>query len=185
MKGSRIALAVAAAAAIALPGGAALAATGHTQPAAKTFTTRTVAKKSAATKTVAATKTAATKTVRRASRPGGQTVIVSCLQKGQVRPASYMIACADGTQYLSKLHWSSWTSGEATATGRYSINPCTPNCAQGKYVTSNVLVVLWHATAWPHHSQRAFVRMTLIYTGKRPAHSAQSFTQTLWYPVIK
>jgi len=27
--------------------------------------------------------------------------------------------------------------------------------------------------------------MTVIYTGKRPAHSAQSFTERLWYPVIR
>jgi hypothetical protein len=170
MKGSRIALALAAATAIALPGGAALAATGHAQPVAKTFTTRTVANK----------------TARLTSRSSHQTVIVSCLQKGQVRPGSYMIACGDGSEYLSRLRWSSWTSGAATATGRFSLNNCTPNCAQGKFSHSDVLVVLWHATAWPHHAgQRAFGRMTVIYTGKRPAHTAQTFTQTLWYPVTK
>jgi hypothetical protein len=27
--------------------------------------------------------------------------------------------------------------------------------------------------------------MTVIYTGKRPAHSAQSFTERLWYPVLR
>ncbi|HEX4062368.1 MAG TPA: hypothetical protein VHY58_15240 [Streptosporangiaceae bacterium] len=170
MKGSRIALAVAAAVAIALPGGAALAATGHTQPAANTFTARTVAKETAS----------------RTSGSSHQTVILTCLRKGQVRPGSYVIACGDGSEYLSGLRWSSWTPGEATATGRFSLNNCTPNCAQGKYSHSDVLVVLWHATAWPHHAgQRAFGRMTVIYTGKRPAHTAQTFTQTLWYPVIK
>jgi hypothetical protein len=170
MKGSRIALAVAAAAAIALPGGAALAATGHTQHAAKTFTTRTVAKK----------------TIRPAGRYSDRTVIVSCLQRGQVRPGSYVVACGDGSEYLSGLRWSSWTRGEATASGRVSINNCTPNCAQGTFSHSNALIVLWHVTAWPHHpGQRAFGRMTVIYTGKRPAHTAQTFTQVLWYPVTK
>jgi hypothetical protein len=94
-----------------------------------------------------------------------------------------MLACGDGSEYLSRLRWSSWNSSEATATGRFSLNLCTPNCAEGKYVTSDVLVVLWDATPVPHHAgQRAFTRMTAIYTGKRPAHTSQTFTQVIWYP---
>jgi hypothetical protein len=164
MKGSRIALAVAAAAAIALPGGTALAATTHTGHAART---------------ARAAKTATVKS--RGSRT--ETVIDTCLNKGQTRPGFYMLACGDGSEYLSRLRWSSWNASEATATGRFSLNTCTPNCAEGKYITSDVLVVLWDARPVPHHAgQRAFMRMTVIYTGKRPAHTSPAFTQSLWYP---
>jgi hypothetical protein len=155
MKFARIAMAVAAATAIAsasgaLPGGAALAATGHARMSHR------------------------------------QTVIVSCENKWQVRPGSYLLACGDGSSYFAKLRWSSWTSTEATATGRFLLNGCSPNCAQGKWYNSQVLVVLWKTSAMPRHPrQREFMRMTVIYTGKRPAHSSQTFTESLWYPVVR
>jgi hypothetical protein len=168
MRGSRIVVAVAAAAAIALPASTALAATtGHTAGprsddthTVTTFVQPPVAK----------------------SLP----VIVSCANKLQVRPKSYLLSCGDGSAGLTRLRWSSWTAGEATASGNFAFNTCTPNCAQGKFITSPVLVVLWRTSAAPHHAgQQEFLRMTVIYTGKRPAHSAQSFTERLWYPVLR
>jgi hypothetical protein len=159
MRGSRIAVAVAAAAAIVLPGSTALAATGGTHPAAHAMTP---------------------------AKSRGQTVIISCSNKAQVRPKSYLLACGDGSSGLTKLHWVSWAAGTATATGDFSFNTCTPNCAQGKYITSPVLVVLWQPTAVPHQTgERQFMKMTIIYTGKVPAKSAQSFTESLWYPTVK
>lgn len=177
MKVARIALAVGATTAIALgsalSGGAALAATGHS--AAHTTAAHTV--KSAHT-----TKAAHTVT-RNTWRP---TVIVSCENKNQVRPRSYVLACGDGSSYFTRLRWSSWTSSEATATGRFLLNGCSPNCAQGKWYNSQVLIVLWKASAMPRHpGQRQFLRMTVIYTGQRPSHSAQTFTESLWYPVVR
>jgi hypothetical protein len=175
MRGSRIAVAVAAAAAIVLPGSAALAATGGTHPAAHT-TAHATAKATAHTTAKAAPH----------STSRGQTVIITCENKAQVRPASYLLACGDGTSGLAKLKWVSWTSGVATATGNFSLDTCTPNCAQGKFITSPVLVVLWQPTPVPHqHGQRQFMKMTIIYTGKPPAHSAQSFTESLWYPTVR
>jgi hypothetical protein len=179
MRGSRFAVAIAAAAVITLPASAlsastlpastALAATGgHTADA---HTVTTFARPPAAIGTPHTAK--------------NSPVIVTCDKKLRVRPKSYLLACGDGSQWLSRLHWSSWTTGEATASGRFTFNTCTPNCAKGKFITSPVLVVLWRTAAVPHHTgQRAFMRMTVIYTGKRPAHSAQTFTERLWYPTI-
>jgi hypothetical protein len=161
MRGSRIAVAIAAAAAIALPAGPALAATTgqHSQQTA-----------------AGGTQHAAKNTP----------VIVTCDQKLRVRPKTYLLACGDGSAGLSRLRWSSWTASEATASGRFSLNTCTPSCAQGKFITSPVLVVLWRPRAIPHYpGQRDFAMMTVIYTGKRPAHSSRSFTERLWYPAIR
>jgi hypothetical protein len=56
-----------------------------------------------------------------------------------------------------------------------------PSCAQGKYVKYPALTVLWLARPWPHHAgRRYFTRLTMIFTGKRPAHSP--VTQTLRLP---
>jgi hypothetical protein len=167
MKAGRIAVALGAAAANALPGGPALAATSHgTTPA------------------ISQAATPASNSASRSMSVKNTTVMKSCLNRSQVRPSYYMIACGDGSLYLSKLHWSAWASTAATATGKLVANQCVPSCANGKWDTSDVLVVLW-AAAKTHSGGRQFMRMTVIYTGKRPAHTAQTFTVSLWYPVIR
>jgi hypothetical protein len=174
MKGSRIALAVIGATVIALSGGVALAATGQGHPAA--------AINHAAHHSAAAP--AATR--HRSSAGHHTTVLMDCLGKAVTRPSSFMIACADGGQYLSRLRWASWTRGLASGTGNFTFNTCTPSCAAGKFITSKVIAVLWHVAGVPHrHSLRQFSMMTVIYSGKRPAHTAQSFTEALWYPTTR
>ena len=176
MRGSRIAAAVAAAAAIALPASTVFA--GTVLAATTGHAARTAGPQSDGTHTVT--------TFVQPPAAKNSPVIVTCANKPQVQPKSYLLACGDGSSWLSRLRWSSWTAGEATASGNFTFNTCTPNCAQGKFITSPVLVVLWRTSAVPHHAgQREFLRMTVIYTGKRPAHSAQSFTERLWYPVIR
>jgi hypothetical protein len=63
-------------------------------------------------------------------------VIVSCRGTGQIRPSNFVITCADGNDYLTGLHWSSWpvnASAGAAAFGRGSehVNDCIPDCARG------------------------------------------------------
>ena len=171
MKGSRFALALAPAAAIVLSGGIALAATGHPAAAAHTTTMHTTAAHTTAARSTAAHTT---------------TVLVSCSNQPLVRPAGYMLACGDGSEYFTRLRWAGWTPSLASATGRFVMNTCTPSCARGKYLTSPVAVVLWHQAAMAHHrGQRQFLRMTVIYTGNRPAHTAPTFTMSLWYPSVR
>jgi hypothetical protein len=175
MRVARIALAAATAAAIALPGGTALAATSHGAKHTASHPARHSASHRATHATHSASRSTGTKNM---------TVMESCNHQALIRPGSYMIACGDGSEYLASLHWSTWTSTVATATGRFYLNGCTPSCAKGKWSTSDVLAVLWAATK-THSGQREFMRMTVIYTGKRPAHTAQTFTVSLWYPVVK
>jgi len=59
-----------------------------------------------------------------------------------VEPGTIMLACADGNAYLDHLRWSSWTTTSATATGMYTHNTCTPNCAGGTFVSTPTTVRL-------------------------------------------
>jgi hypothetical protein len=59
-----------------------------------------------------------------------------------VEPASVVLACADGNASLTNLVWSSWTASTASATGNYIHNTCTPDCAQGTFVSVPSSVVL-------------------------------------------
>jgi hypothetical protein len=165
MKGSRIALAILPAAAMLLSGGMVMS--GGIALAATTTTTHA-------------------RTTVHHSTAWRSTVLVSCDNKSEVRPTGYLLACGDGSAYFTKMRWASWTSGLASGTATLSVNDCTPSCAQGKYQSAAAIVVLWRKTAMPRHlGQWQFSRMTIIYTGKHPAHTAQTFTEDLWYPATR
>jgi hypothetical protein len=103
-----------------------------------------------------------------AAAAGGTTVVVDCLNKTQVRPSTFILACADGNDVLTGMRWVGWAS-EAFATGTEKINNCVPNCAAGTFISYPALITLWRPEPLPHHpGVRYFTRMTRIYTGKRP-----------------
>jgi hypothetical protein len=95
-------------------------------------------------------------------------VLVNCLKRGDVRPRSYVFACADANSAVIGLHWASWTSTDAFASGTYAFNDCIPFCVEGHLHSFPALVVLWRPEPWPGHpGTRYFSRMTLILTGNR------------------
>ena len=74
------------------------------------------------------------------------------------------------------------------------MNPSADVLAEGSPITVDLskvepgqqIVVLWRKTAMPRHAgQWQFSRMTVIYTGQHPAHTAQTFTEDLWYPTTR
>ncbi len=110
-----------------------------------------------------------------ASASSHQVVLVNC-GTGEVKPAIIEPGCMASQEFFAGLHWSVWTS-TAYGSGSLKVNNCQPSCAQGKFVKFPVLVVLWRAQARPGHAgQRYFSRLTMIFTGKRPAgaHSSSS-----------
>jgi len=62
-----------------------------------------------------------------------QVLVTSCGSGGAVKPASIVLACADGNAQAVKLVWSSWGSSEATGSGDYTVNDCVPSCVAGKF----------------------------------------------------
>lgn len=95
-------------------------------------------------------------------------VVFDCTQS-QVRPRSFILACADGNNYLTMLSWSAWSSAFASGTGTQMINDCVPDCAVGQFHSYPVDFVLWRSTPVPHKSgKRYFSRVTVLYRGTRP-----------------
>ena len=112
--------------------------------------------------------TAWTAAARSAPPASGPAVVVNCANKPQVRPSSFVLTCADANDVLTGMQWVNWAS-EAFATGTEKINNCTPNCAQGTFISYPVLVTLWRPEPLPNHpGMLYFSRVTRIYTGKRP-----------------
>jgi len=101
--------------------------------------------------------------------PTARTVVVNCLFKPQTRPSWFILTCADAGDSLTSLHWVSWGSGAAFATGIERINDCTPDCAAGKFINYPVLVNLWRPEPLPGHPGTLyFSRVTRVYTANRP-----------------
>jgi hypothetical protein len=59
--------------------------------------------------------------------------VMNCAGKAVVKPAQYVLACADANAGFLGLHWTSWTASVATATGTYRANDCTPTCVAGHF----------------------------------------------------
>ena len=60
-------------------------------------------------------------------------VLWDCESKPLVEPSSLVLACADGGDRMTAMHWTSWAPTHATGTGIQSLNDCTPNCAMGHF----------------------------------------------------
>ena len=58
------------------------------------------------------------------------------------KPDSLTIYCADFGVNVNHIKWTKWAQSGATGTGQYSANNCTPNCASGKIISTNVKLTL-------------------------------------------
>jgi hypothetical protein len=58
-----------------------------------------------------------------------KTSVLTCRDTLVVKPASFIITCADANTQLTQTRWSSWTSVSALGTTRFAMNLCKPNCA--------------------------------------------------------
>ena len=106
-------------------------------------------------------------------------MVINCQGQPKVRPGSFILACADGNDYLSGLAWTSWAPGLASATGVQVENDCVPYCAAGHFHRYPVDVIFWGSAAAGPGSQR-YTEVTLLYPGARPGHHGPAtFTMRL------
>lgn len=120
-----------------------------------------------------------------------QIVVLNCLGQAQVRPSSFILACADANDYLTELSWTSWGPYLASAVGTQEENDCIPYCAAGHFHAYPVDVIFWGRTAVTGEpGTQRYATVTLLYPGARPpvynghryVEGPQTFTLTLWGP---
>jgi len=58
------------------------------------------------------------------------------------KPTAILKFCADGGVAIGAIEWESWSANGATGTGKYQINDCSPNCADGKIYYADVEIEL-------------------------------------------
>ncbi len=127
----------------------------------------------AGTTASAASRAADSALVQPADTPRAIPAVYNCEFKPQTRPSEFVLTCADYGDSLIGLHWVSWDSSQAFATGTEHINDCTPYCAAptAKFINYPALVALWRPEPVPGHpGARYFSRMTRIYTANIPPH---------------
>jgi hypothetical protein len=92
-------------------------------------------------------------------------VVVNCPGEPQIRPASFVLTCADDNSYLTGLSWSSWNARSALGTGTWHINDCAPDCARGHFLTYPVDVTFWRSRPVTNSpGERHFTRITMSVT---------------------
>ncbi|MGA2528010.1 MAG: hypothetical protein ABSG36_02470 [Acidimicrobiales bacterium] len=83
----------------------------------------------------------ASATAAKAAVPA-MTHVLSCLGEPELRPASYVISCADANASWHGVTWTSWGPKLASGAGDLYQNDCNPNCAAGHFRTYQAVVVL-------------------------------------------
>lgn len=122
-----------------------------------------------------------------ASAAAARVVLVNqCSGKGQVqpRPNIPLPGCMTGNELIGKASWTSWRS-VAFGSGDLEVNNCNPSssCGPSQFTKYPILIVLWRARPW-QGGGRYFSRMTWIFTGNKPRHSAVTNTVT-WPPAAQ
>jgi hypothetical protein len=100
-----------------------------------------------------------------ARKSAAPAAVVDCLGKPQIRPGTFTLACADGNSVLTRLSWTNWTAGHATAVGVQEENDCKPDCAAGHFRAYPVHVDFWGSTTV--HGEHRYTMITVTYPGAR------------------
>lgn len=97
-------------------------------------------------------------------------VVLNCAGKAVTRPAAWTPYCADYGVYLSRMHWTRWSSHLASGFGTVSENDDYPDAAQGRIYTVPARVTLSGSTPVRNHpGADTYTQMTLVFPGQRPA----------------
>jgi hypothetical protein len=94
---------------------------------------------------------------------------MTCAGKAVYEPSSYVIACADANSDLVDIHWTWWTSTDATALATYSANDCTPTCVAGKFHSYPAAVAFLAPQVTKYGT--LFTRLRVLYEVGSKTHS--------------
>jgi hypothetical protein len=78
--------------------------------------------------------------------------VIACAGLGaaKVRPATFILACADVNSYIGHISWKSWGARSAHGHGTLETNNCQPNCATGSFAASPTTITLKKPIATNH-----------------------------------
>jgi hypothetical protein len=95
-------------------------------------------------------------------------VLVSNCGAVQYRPKRIVLSCGDGSNFLAKLTWTSWTATKATGAGVDEVNDCRPACDTGHLHAYPVAVTLSRPVRCKKRVNKLFGRIKLVYGKRHP-----------------
>ena len=104
---------------------------------------------------------------------GNNRVVGGCT-KSQTKPSEIILACADGNAAVDHIHWSSFGGPQATGSGIYSYNTCSPSCVAGKVKSYSVKLNAAQAKpCWDMHDD--YRELSLVFAADAP-YKTKKFT---------
>ncbi len=98
--------------------------------------------------------------------------VLTCTGSLVVKPALYVIACADHNSFWQKVKWANWGATTAIGIGQYVQNDCVPNCAEGHFITYPATFLLSRLTATKNYGPLYMrARVSFSVNGKRRAYT--------------
>lgn len=95
------------------------------------------------------------------------TYLIDCEHQPVVRPATFVLTCADANSSIEPATWEVWGGAVARGTGTYLENDCTPDCAAGRFRAYPVVLIaddLATADGTAHYR-----RISLRFTKQAPS----------------
>lgn len=94
----------------------------------------------------------------------------------KTKPSQLMIACGDGSFFITNLKWARWNRAKAQSVGVGHLNDCIPYCAEGHYHTFSIAVDLSRPQTCGKNGVLQFTRLKWIAVRQRPKGAPRSET---------
>jgi hypothetical protein len=104
---------------------------------------------------------------------GPTKVLVPNCTKAVYKPKRIVLACGDGSNYLTNLTWHGWTALSATGSGVDVANDCMPDCVGGHVHSYPATVTLSRPKRCPRMKRhKVFGRIVVRYAAAHPGNSS-------------
>lgn len=113
---------------------------------------------------------------------GKDRLVGDCTQS-QVKPKQIILACADANEEVLHIKWSSFGAAKATASGTYSVNGCTPNCAAGTFKNYKVKLTASDAKHCDDGNVDDYMSLLLTFVGTPPPSTRSPLKYALYCPI--
>jgi hypothetical protein len=104
-----------------------------------------------------------------------------CLHEA-FKPSKVLIACGDGSLYMTGMHWSSWGRKTATGRGTAHLNDCIPFCAAGHFHKYAARIKLSSAHFCRKENVTQFRRLRLTWVHGTPANTPAKISNPVACP---
>ncbi|HEY1596204.1 MAG TPA: hypothetical protein VGF74_12465 [Thermoleophilaceae bacterium] len=98
------------------------------------------------------------------------------------KPKGILIACGDGSLFMTGMHWSSWGRKAANGVGTAHLNDCNPFCAAGHFHKYKARIKLSSAHFCRAEKVTQFRRLRLTWVNGTPPNTPSKISDPVACP---